>query len=381
MRVVILGAGLGGVTAALALLRLGLEVTVFERTAALREVGAGITLWSNAVHALELIGSDGPVRSAGCFALTSEMRGSCGRFMLKRTDIGHVEKRFGVPDLMLMMHRAELLDALAKQLPAGVIRLGHEAVNVSSEEREAHVRFKSGEVIAADLVVAADGVRSVAREFVAPGVRLRPAGYYCWRGVCEVRADELPEGYIGEWWGPGQRCGILSLSRNRAYWWATKNGPIQEGDQRSLALTAFGEWAQPLPRMIERTHEVLVGDIADREPHATWRRGRVMLIGDAAHPTTPNLGQGACMAMEDAVTLSLALTAAQGDVAAACDACIAARWERTAEIVRTSRHVGSLGQWSNAYACTLRDMMFAGIPGYLFQRELVRFSRHRCTAR
>lgn len=380
MRVVVIGAGLGGVTAALALRRIGLDVTVFERAAALREVGAGITLWSNALHALQLIGADGPVHAAGCFAQTSEVRGDNGRMLLKRADIRRVEERFNLPDLMLMLHRAELLDALAKQLPPDAIRLGCEAAEVTSDEREAHVRFTSGEVVAADLIIAADGLRSVAREFVAPDVPLRPAGYFCWRGVCELRHDELPDGYIGEWWGRGQRCGILSLPRNRAYWWATKNGPMPEGNQQSLALAAFSDWARPIPQLIERTRDVLVGDIADRAPHATWRRGRVMLIGDAAHPTTPNLGQGACMAMEDAVTLSLALAAKPGDVAAACEACIAARANRTSEIVRMSRLIGSLGQWTNWLACQLRDRNIIAMPGFLYQRELVKFARHRCTA-
>jgi 2-polyprenyl-6-methoxyphenol hydroxylase-like FAD-dependent oxidoreductase len=380
MRVVIIGAGLGGVTAALALRRIGLETALFERTPALREVGAGITLWSNALHALQQIGADVPVREVGCLARTSELRGSRGKRMLLRTDVAKVQTRFSVPNLMLMLHRAELLDALAKQLPTNAIQLGREVAEVTSDDHQAHLRLTTGEVVSADLVIAADGLRSISRQFVAPDVPLRNAGYFCWRGVCELRPDELEEGYLGEWWGRGQRCGILSLPRNRVYWWATKNGPMQQGDQRALALQAFSDWARPLPALIERTREVLVGDIADRAPDANWRRGRVMLLGDAAHPTTPNLGQGACMAMEDAVTLSLAIAQSPHDVRAACDATIAARAERTKEIVTMSRRVGDVGQWSNPLACNLRDISFSGMPPSLFQRELVRFARHRCVA-
>ena len=359
MRAVIIGSGIAGLSAAHALHRCGIDVTVYERAAQLSEVGAGIGLWANAQRALDYLGLGESVRAAAQAMSVSEIRLADGhkRVAVLRGDELNAKVRYN--PAMAIIHRAELVGVLAENLPASTTRFGFECTRVELTSQGAKATFANGHSDEADLLIAADGIHSVVRASLLSKQAPRYAGYTCWRGVCPKPA-RIAAGYVGEYWGRGQRFGITTLPRDRVYWFATKNAPAGEFsvDERSTALNWFQSFADPVGELIENTDSsaVLRNDIIDRPPDADWVRGRALLIGDAAHPTTPNLGQGGCMAIEDAIVLAQSLRR-EPDVATALNSFVKRRYPRTRAIVETSYRMGKIGQREDRLGCWLRDSL------------------------
>ncbi|QDU22217.1 FAD-dependent monooxygenase [Urbifossiella limnaea] len=372
MRVLIVGSGIGGLAVALALRQVGFEVVVYERAPELREVGAGISLWANALRALDYLGAGDAVRAVSLPMRQSEMR-ACDGFKVQLTlSAEYFEQQYAVRPFVAMVHRAELVAVLAARLPSGVTRYGFECVGVEQDDRGATVRFKNGHADTADLVVGADGLNSAVRAALFGPQPPRYAGHTCWRGVGPRPAAVAP-GYLGEWWGRGRRFGITTLPGDRVYWFAVLNAPTGEhaADERSAVLNAFRGWAAPVEELVDSTpaDRVIRNDILDRPPAKPWHVGRVGLVGDAAHPTTPNFGQGGCMAIEDAVVLARRVRAA-ATPAAAWEGFTAERFKRTAAITNESWRFGSVAQWESPLACRLRDGVFGLLFPLVGKRQL-----------
>lgn len=323
-RAVIIGAGIGGATAAIALIRAGLDVTVYERAPEPREVGAGISIWGNAIAALRRIDAAEPVLAAGQQMLVGELRTDRGS-VLSRADLAALDRPLGEHGVLI--HRADLLDALLARLPEGTVRFGrtHTDWRAHGERDPVPItaRFDTGEEDSADLLIGADGIHSAVRRVMKPDEPPpRYAGYTCWRGLCDFPESRWARGRICEAWGCGARFGITRLGsgpaavngRGRIYWFAVANAPQGSTypDHKAELRRMFRGWFDPVPEIIEATpaEAIIHGDILDRKMEAfdkrrcAWSSGRALLIGDAAHPTTPNLGQGACMAIEDGVFLA-----------------------------------------------------------------------------
>jgi 2-polyprenyl-6-methoxyphenol hydroxylase-like FAD-dependent oxidoreductase len=225
------------------------------------------------------------------------------------------------------------------------------------------VRFAGRREERGDLLVGADGLNSVVRARLFGDEKPLYAGYTAWRGI--AGDGFMRDGWGSESWGRGERFGMVSLGRGRLYWFATRNAPEGENEdaagRKAELLRHFGRWHEPIPALIRATEgaEILRNDVYDREPLKSWGVGRVTLLGDAAHPMTPNLGQGACQAIEDAVVLA-------GCVREASDAALRLyekrRKGRTATIVRRSRLVGRIGQLENPLLCGLRDALAKATP-------------------
>jgi 2-polyprenyl-6-methoxyphenol hydroxylase-like FAD-dependent oxidoreductase len=371
----IIGSGIGGLSAAIALRAVGIDVTVYERAPHLTEVGAGISLWVNAVKSLDRIGAGDAVRAVALPMTHSEFRVRSGRRVAISYTAKALETRFGVSPFVAMIHRAELVDALAGCLPAGTARYGFECVDVEAKGERAVVRFKNGHVDEADLVVGADGIKSAVRASLLGAVEPRYSGYTCWRGI-GPRPASLAAGYGAEWWGRGQRFGITTLSGDRVYWWATKNESAggHNSDERGYVADAFRDWSDPVQEIIASTRpdKVFRNDIIDRQPTNNWVSGRALLIGDAAHPTTPNLGQGGCMAIEDAAVLARHL-AANGNLDQALNAFVTERYARTTAVTRISWRMGRIGQKSGTLTCWARDKMFGLLLPWIGERGLLKF--------
>lgn len=338
---IVVGGGIGGMAAALALHGRGWSVEVLEQAPEITAVGAGISLWSNALRALDALGVGAAVRGQSIDGTSAGIRDTRGRW-LSRTDIAALRERFGTP---VILHRAVLLDILRSALPAGVLRTG---VSVREARTDGTVVHSAG-TSTADLVVGADGLRSVVRRAVCGDIEPRYAGYTAWRAVVEL-AD--PPTDFGETWGRGARFGIAPLKDGRLYWFAVDNAAEHAPGGLDAVRARFGDWHDPIPALLAAADPdtVLHNDIYDLPALPTFTAGRIALLGDAAHAMTPNLGQGGCQALEDAVVL--ARHAADPDGLTRYDH---ERRPRTHMITRRSGQLGTLGQLSAAPLVALRD--------------------------
>jgi 2-polyprenyl-6-methoxyphenol hydroxylase-like FAD-dependent oxidoreductase len=364
-------------TAALALRRAGFEVAVFERTAELREIGAGLLLAANAHKALGELGLAEAVASLGTPASAAEIRSWRGK-VLASIPAAELEREVGAPSAAV--HRADLQALLVREVGEGILHLGAEVEGFERDESGVRVSLAGGGEERADILVGADGLRSKVRATLFGPEKPRYAGYTSWRAVVEPKEELLPWGRGFESWGRGARFGCAHIGDGRIYWFATANAPEGAKDgppgspdaPRAKLLGLFADWHRPIRELIEATEEgaILRTDIYDREPLGdTWGEGAVTLLGDAAHPTTPNLGQGACQAVEDAVVLTRCLNE-DGATAEALRRYERLRSERVAMIVRLSRRIGRVAQLENPVLCRLRDGVFGMIPSKVHLRQL-----------
>ena len=371
-KAIVVGAGIGGLTAALALQKAGLSVEVYEQAPELKEAGAGISLWANAIRALEQLGFGRVLRERSvAYARTAIVR-SDGRTIVEISLDELVQRlRLGDTPVVVVLHRADLLDMLAKPLESA-IRLGHRCAGFEIRGERVAARFADGTEAEGDLLIGADGIHSAVRAQLHAGDALRYSGYTAWRAV--VKFDSAGWG-VTESWGAGKRFGVVPMSGGLVYWFATQNAPQggnagAGGAKRELS-GLFRGWNEPIPRLISATEEsaILRNDIMDRDPLRTWGSGPVTLLGDAAHPMTPNLGQGGCQAIEDALALARSLSSAH-NVPDALRNYESERIRRTTPIVLGSRRSGRLAQFDNPLACRIRDALLGKMPHGVLLRQL-----------
>ncbi|GAB2616159.1 monooxygenase [Paractinoplanes abujensis] len=338
---VVIGGGIGGLAAGLALQRRGWSVTVLERAAALEDVGAGLAVAPNGLRALDRLGAGRPVRALSALQGTAGIQRPDGRW-ISRTDAAAAEARFGEPTVVV--HRAALISVLADALQPGTLRLGVTAGAVSPEQGTV---VTSDGTLMAEVVVAADGLHSPVRGALWPsGPAPLYAGVTSWRFVVPRPPGEL---VLSETWGDGKVFGVVGLGDGRVYCYATAPAPPGESAAADLARL-FDGWHAPVPALIAAAGAVIRTDIRCLDPTPrTFHRGRVVLLGDAAHAMTPNLGQGACQALEDAVVLA-AYAGEPGGLARYS----AERVLRTTAVAAASRRIGRMAGLSGLPA-RLRD--------------------------
>ncbi|MFJ2839351.1 MULTISPECIES: FAD-dependent oxidoreductase [Nocardia] len=353
---IVVGGGIGGLATALALTRRGWSVEVLERAPEIAEVGSGISLWSNALRALDALGIGSVVRAQAIGDVSAGIRDARGR-RLSRTDAATLRERFGAP---VMIHRAALLDILRDALPGDAVRTG---VSVSAAEPGGTVVHSAG-VSRADLVVGADGIHSVVRHAVCGEVRARYAGYTAWRAVVDL-PERLTE--FGETWGRGARFGMAPLADGRVYCFAVYNAPEHAPGTFAEVRARFADWHHPIPALLAAADAdtVLHNDIYDIPALPAFTAGRIALIGDAAHAMTPNLGQGGCQALEDAVVL--ARLAGEPDGLTRYDR---ERRPRTRMIAARSARIGTVAQLSAAPVVALRDTALRLTPASVSLRAM-----------
>jgi 2-polyprenyl-6-methoxyphenol hydroxylase-like FAD-dependent oxidoreductase len=370
-RVIIVGAGIGGMALAAALQRLDIPVLVLERAVRLGEVGAGLGVLPNAVRALAAIG------------ISRKLYGNAGPFRrflvcnqsgaeLTAIDFEGAFRRVGGEGYV--MHRAALHAAISECVDPASVRLDAHVTAIEQNQAgvSVHVAGESAPV-PGDLVVGADGLNSVVRGYVLGDGPPRYAGETIFRGITEAELD--PPDVCREVLGVGQRAAFYDMGGGRCYWWATSPVPpgthIAEETRSAYLQERFAGWPFGLPALFARTpsERILQNDIFDRNPARTWHRQRVVLLGDAAHPTTPNLGQGACLAIEDAVVLARTIGQAS-DWESALAHYHRQRGPRTARITRLSRWWGRSGLWKAAPLVWLRDQAYRSTPASWFERGM-----------
>ena len=370
--VMIIGGGIGGLCAALALQQAGIPVRVYERAPAITEIGAGLPLWANATRVLDSLGIGAALRAVSVPGMTAEFRSARGTLLAELPSHKLVEK-YGAAHIGV--HRADLQAILLAALHPGVVTLGARCVGFRQDGSGVTARFADGRQARGSILVGADGMRSVVRTQLVDRRPPRYAGYTAWRGVAPLQTDLFPLGVGMETWGRGRRFGASHIGGGRVYWFATKTAPEGERDRpggRKAELRAcFRGWHPLIGLIIEATEDgaILRNDIYEHRALRRWGAGRVTLLGDAAHTMTPNLGQGACQAIEDAAVLAHCIRLIP-DPGAALRRYEARRNPRTTLIAKQSQLTGRFAQVQHSVACRVRDTLTKLTPAAVILKQI-----------
>jgi 2-polyprenyl-6-methoxyphenol hydroxylase-like FAD-dependent oxidoreductase len=367
-KIAIIGGGIGGLTAAVALARRGVAAEVYEQAPVLKEVGQGVGLWPNAMTALEPLGLADKVRRLAVTVTRQGLRRSDGTWLMS-FPAEVMARRWGSG--FVLVHRAELQQLLAAELDPSVIHLGARCTGIQDAGPVVTARFADGREVQADVLIGADGVHSAVRAALFGPAPLRYRGYTTVRGITPAGSVPLPADGT-ETWGRGARFGLGPTSGERIIWYATWNTMAGGTDDHTPGRLRqiFGTWHDPIPAIIGATPQTAVirNDIYDRRPTRTWTQGRVALLGDAIHPMTPDLAQGACQAIVDATTLATCLAAVR-DSRTALREYQQHRWRNAAITTLMARTMATMGQWDGHMACTARNTLTRAIPLSLQLRQ------------
>jgi len=344
LRVAIVGGGIGGLAAANALLQRGMVVRVYEQAPALTEVGAGVALQPNGIRMLRRLGFGDELTRGGARWLDPQYCRSDGSYIASMwpTELLSQIEFYG-------MHRADLLGMLVDRLPGNIVKTGHRCIAFEQDDAQAVIHFANGAGATADVVIAADGIHSTLQQFVvAPSAPL-PSGSVAYRGVVSAASVSWPPGGMRNWLGAGKHFLVYPVRAGELINYVgfvptdeqMKESWSAPGDPAALARE-FAGWDPMVEAIIGQVTATFRWGLYDREPLATWTRGRLALLGDAAHPMLPHVGQGANQAIEDAVALATVLSRTdRASVRRALLIYESLRRERTARVQRSARINGA----------------------------------------
>lgn len=370
--IAIVGAGIGGLSCALAFQRLGYDVRVFEQADVLAEVGAGIGLWPGAIKALtEMDITPEFWQLRKCPFREAETAAPDGRSLVRFDVSGLTADAPG-----FVLRRSDLHKALSDSVAPGTVTLGAVVTGVTQSADEATVTFSDGSQFSTGVVIGADGLRSAVRTTLFGDRAPRYSGETCYRGMATLSVTDT--GMLREVQGRGLRCAVHPVDADHVYWWAARRSPagIVEGpdERKEILQRLYAGWRGGFPEALELTpaSAILKNDLFDRPPLAAWSVGRIALLGDAAHPTTPNLGLGGCMAIEDSLVLARAFAENDDDHTRAFAQYQAERQARTRRVVRTSAMFGRLGSFTNPAAIRVRETLMRATPTSLMRDSFAR---------
>jgi salicylate hydroxylase len=350
LRIAIVGGGIGGLTAALALRARGLDVSVFEQAEVLREIGAGVSIHPNAVRLLKRLGLEEQLQKIGSPITGITLRTSQGEPIT--TPAGPATPAFSKGDQGYNVHRADFLNLLFDELPKGTVALGHRCIRLEEEDDRARLSFANGAAVEVDIVIGADGIRSIVQREI--GLQSRPTseGIMAYRGL--IPADRLPWASDLKdpalWLGSGRSFLLYPVARGRLINMVafvptdtdSEESWSARGDLRSLAAEYAG-WDKPVQDTINSLDETFRWGIYDRAPLPYWSTRCVTLMGDAAHPMVPHVGQGAGQSIEDGFTLAVLLEGCTAeDVTDRLELYEELRLERTSKVQALARAAGKL---------------------------------------
>lgn len=372
MKTIIIGGGIGGLCAAIALQKAGIEAEVYEAAPELKPVGAGVGLAANAIQGLERLGVAQEVIALGKQLTALVMLDENGD-VISNQDTRSLSEKYGVNNFVV--HRAALHQVLQNHLKPGSLFLNKRCQSINQQGDTVEVTFTDGSHTSADLLIAADGINSVIRQKLLPDSKPRYAGYTCWRAVIENPGLPINKMVSAETWAPQGRIGMAPLPGNLVYWYVCLNAPERDPRMQQMMpaqLAAhFSGAHEPVQAILAATkpEQLIWGDIADLAPLKQFVYGRVVLLGDAAHATTPNLGQGACQAIEDAVVLGQCLQNHK-DLKTALRKYEKRRIARTTKIIRLSRLLGWVAQWQHPVLTKTRNMLLRATPALATKRQM-----------
>lgn len=342
MNIAIVGAGMGGLTAGIALKKFGHQVTIYEQAAEILPVGAAISLWSNGVKCLNYLGLTEQIQTLGGEMESLAYIDGLNNQTMTQFDLTPLYKEVG--QRAYPVARADLQQLLMETFGLENIKLGMKMTEIEDQSEYVNIHFADGSQIKADLLIGADGTHSITRKFVLDyQVERRYAGYVNWNGLVQIDEKIAPAQQWTTYVGEGKRVSLMPVAQNRFYFFF--DVPIESGlpNQREQYKTElkkyFKDWCAPVHQLIDCLDEQKTNriEIHDIEPFMNFYKGRVVLLGDAAHSTTPDIGQGGCQAMEDAIYLARALQINTFGLSDALERYQNKRNDRTKEMVLRAR--------------------------------------------
>lgn len=352
-KIIIVGGGIGGAATALALHRADFEPVVYERTPELREVGAGIALWANATHILKKLGLLEDAIHVGYLTTNYQFNSQSGKELVNVPVNG-----FELP--VIGIHRAELHQLLWRNVPSEKFVLGQTFLGFDLEGDKVRAHFTSGLTVKGDALIGADGLRSRVRAAFRGDQPPIYRNFKTWRGLTDYVPSGYRPGYIQEFLGRGKGFGFMMLGKGRMYWYAAATAPLAQSDapigRKKELETMFQDWFASIPELITATNEtnILTTDLYDRVPTQPWSKQNITLLGDAAHPMLPTMGQGVCTALEDAFVVAKCLKE-QADPSAAFQQYESLRFPRMKLIVEQSLRSGKMGELHHPFSVALRN--------------------------
>lgn len=354
MTIDIIGGGIGGLTLAISLKQHGYDIRVFERTQTIKPIGAGIILASNAMQVFDKLGLKQTIidqgNSISSINITQE-----NLEPLSKVDLSSFEKKFGVKNTAI--HRGSLQQILSKQIDSNSIFLNHELSSISKTKEGNLLEFKNGKKIKSTITIGADGIHSVIRSKLFKKTEIRMANQTCWRGVADFKLPAESQHELNEAWGKTGRFGFVQIAPCKVYWYALKTGNKIKfnGSNDVEDFKDFKDFNPLVLEIIKATdpEKIHTAEISDFKPIKQWYNDNVCLIGDAAHAATPNMGQGACQAIEDAFVLSKSI--AENPISVAFQAFQKIRMTKALQVVNTSWRIGKISHWKNTIAIQFRN--------------------------
>lgn len=364
MRVLVVGAGIGGLTAFVALRSAGIDAAIFDQAeqASSTLVGGGFHVWPNGVLALREVDLDGAARQLGALIELTEYYSYTGR-KLAQWPVGEIARSVDAFDVGI--GRAELVGMLLEAAGSEHVQTGAKLLDFEDEPGGVTVRFADGREERGDVLVGADGLRSTVRAKLLGEAEPDYTGYVQWQTLVEGVQDLLPDGVEQITFGPGSRTVMHRVSGDRLFWACVIYCPSTDGGRpagrKARLLERFKGWPGPIMAAIDATPEEQISGLPvfDRKPVRHWGRGRVTLLGDAAHPMTTNTSQGGNQAIEDGVLLGRLLRGVEDDPTSALRAYEQRRIERTTPLVKNSRFISNQNAWRDPLRVRLRDTMWA----------------------
>ncbi len=370
----IVGCGIGGLTTAIALKQIGCDVKVFEAAPVLKPVGAGILMAPNAMKVFGRLGFAETVKERG-HVLTRGLRVTNAQ---RRTiqQMGGPEERAIAGETSVAIHRGILQQVLLEVLGEEHVLTGKPCKHVEQDGERVTLHCEDGSTYTSDLLLGADGIHSAVRRSLFSEVPLRYGGETCWRGVAEFAAGEEWGGEGVEMWGGGVRLGLFPINDTQCYWFSTETAAsggadVDAASAKRMLVERFKDFGGPAAAILEATPEesIIRRDLFDFVPIDKWYKGHIALVGDAAHATTPNMGQGGCQAVEDAWALQLCVQR-EATLSQALEAYEQMRRPKAMMVVNNSYSFGKVAQLRNPLLCWLRNIFLRMTPKSVYLKQI-----------
>ncbi len=367
MKCIIIGGGIAGLTTAVALRQQGIEAEVYEAAGVLKPVGAGIAIGKNASQVFQKLGLGEMLKSLSIPVQST---------VVTNNQAVPLQEPTATNVVAFCIHRAILHDILHDACPPNSVHLNKQLASFEENENGVIATFQDGTTAKGDILIGADGINSVVRKHIVPQIQKRYSGQTCWRGVAEFDLSPTFKHNLTELWGGRARFGLTRIDEKRMYWFAVESKTAENGEDEPTQIhekltTLFKDFHPEINEVIKATPQAAIhrGDLHDLDKvDYPWHTNKVCLIGDAAHATTPNMGQGAGQGIEDGYAIALALS--KHAVPLAFQQFQKIRQAKVKSIVDTSWMIGKVAHWENGIATSLRNFLFKLTPSSVMEKQL-----------